>query len=310
MSEDEETLSWCCISCCASCGIASVDDIELEECDNCDLVQYCGDTCQELHRPEHEEDCKKRAAELRDELLFKQPESRHLGDCPICCVPLPLDETKSNMMSCCSKVICKGCASANMIRELEQSLLHSCPFCRKPVPKTEEECHRRRMKRIEANDPVAIYQEGGRHLMKGEYHRAFEYFAKAAALGDVGAHYQLSVMYRLGDGVEKDKGKEMHHLEEAAIGGHPCARHNLGCKEKEDGNIERAVKHWIIAAIQGHDDAIKCLMEAFKQGQVRKDDLATALRAHQAAVDATKSPQRKEAEEVERRRVLAKGKGV
>jgi len=33
-------------------------------------------------------------------------------------------------------------------------------------------------------------------------------------------------------------------------------------------------------------------MVAFKAGFVSKDDLAAALRAHQAAEDATKSPQR------------------
>ena len=82
-------------TCCASCGIAEIDDIKLVPCDECDLVQYCSDECREDHNPEHEDECKKRAAELRDELLFKQPESTHEGDCPICCLPLPLDETKS-----------------------------------------------------------------------------------------------------------------------------------------------------------------------------------------------------------------------
>ena len=37
-------------------------------------------------------------------------------------------------------------------------------------------------------------------------------------------------------------------------------------------------------------------MTAFKEGHVSKDDLAAALRAHQAAVDATKSPQREAAD--------------
>jgi len=37
-------------------------------------------------------------------------------------------------------------------------------------------------------------------------------------------------------------------------------------------------------------------MFAFKEGYASKDDLAAALRAHQAAVDATKSPQRDAAE--------------
>ena len=76
---------------CASCGIAEVDDIKLKNCDACDLVRYCSDTCQEDHRPNHEAICKEREAELRDELLFRQPESSCFGDCPICCLPLPLD---------------------------------------------------------------------------------------------------------------------------------------------------------------------------------------------------------------------------
>ena len=38
-------------------------------------------------------------------------------------------------------------------------------------------------------------------------------------------------------------------------------------------------------------------MERFREGEVEKEDLTSALRAHKAAVDATKSPQRKAAEE-------------
>ena len=85
------------LSCCACCGIAEIDDIQLVPCDDCDLVKYCGDDCQELHRSEHAGKCKMRAAELRAELLFKQPESTHMGDCPICSLPLPLDGSKSGM---------------------------------------------------------------------------------------------------------------------------------------------------------------------------------------------------------------------
>ncbi|KAK1733959.1 hypothetical protein QTG54_015217 [Skeletonema marinoi] len=66
-----------------------------------------------------------------------------------------------------------------------------------------------------------------------------------------------------GYGVEKDKKKEVYHVEEAAIAGHPGARYTMSGKTK-----------------------------------VSKDDFAAALRAHQAAVDATKSPQREAAEEV------------
>ena len=102
-------------------------------------------------------------------------------------------------------------------------------------------------------------------------------------------------MYYDGKGVEKDENKEIHHLEEAAVGGHPYARCIVGDYEWCTLNVERAVKHWIIAATLGHDDAIKALMEKFKMGYVSKEELATALRAHQAAVDAMKSPQREAA---------------
>ena len=50
-----------------------------------------------------------------------------------------------------------------------------------------------------------------------------------------------------------------------------------------------AVKHYIIAASQCHDVSIKALMGAFKWGFVDKDGLVAALRAHQDALDATKS---------------------
>ena len=283
---------------CAACGIAEIDDVKLKDCDGCDLVRYCSDACQELHLPEHAGNCRLRAAELRDEVLFKQPESTHFGDCPICCLPLPLGLTKATMYSCCSNLICNGCDIANKIREKEMRLEQSCPFCREPaLLSTREECDKRRMKRVAVNIPIALCDEGMVQFRKGDYFKAFEYCKKAADLGAVEAHYRVGILYGDGKGVEKDIGKEIYHLEEAAIGGHPEARFQLGCNEMDNQNVERAVKHWIIAATQGEDESIKALMDFFKEGFVKKEDLASALRAHQAAVDATKSPQREAAEQ-------------
>jgi len=281
-------------SCCASCGVTEVDDIKLKECSDCDLVRYCSDVCQKEHTSQHEEACKKRTAELREELLFKQPESSHLGDCPICMMPLPLDRQKYVMSSCCCKIICKGCAYANGLREREEKLQHSCPFCRKPVA-SPEQGDKQTMNRIAANDPVAMREKGMQQYEKGDYRSAFEYYTRAAELGDVDAQYELARLYQFGKGVEKDRGKEMYHSKEAAIGGHPLARRNLGIWNALHGNTERAVKHFIIGANLGDDDSIKSLMGMFKRGKVSKDVLAAALRAHHAAVDATKSPQREAA---------------
>jgi len=106
-------------------------------------------------------------------------------------------------------------------------------------------------------------------------------------------------MYHYGYGVEKDKGKEVPHMEEATIGGHPSARYNLGVHEWNNGNTKGAVRHWIIAANLGDDASIKALMHALRRGFVDKDELAAALRAHQDAVDSTKSLQREAAVEYE-----------
>eukprot|EP00984_Skeletonema_dohrnii_P005134 scaffold1813_cov134-Skeletonema_dohrnii-CCMP3373.AAC.3 len=257
--------------CCAACGNAEVDDIKLRKCTACYLVKYCSVKCQKEHRPQHKKECKKRAAELRDKILFKQ---------------------------CCSKFICKGCCYANDVRELEGKLQPKCPFCRHPNPNSDVERERNTLmvKRVEANDPVALYQMGGKRHQKGDYDGAFQYWTKAAALGHAGAHFNLSIMYQEGQGVEENQKKEVYHLEEAAIGGNPYARHNLAIVEGKSGRYERAMKHDIIAANLGHDNSLEHVIEGFKAGLVSKEDFAATLRAHQAAVDATKTAQREEAE--------------
>ena len=281
-------------NCCASCGIAEVDDVKLKDCDGCDLVKYCSDKCKEDHRPEHAAACKERAAALRDELLFRQPEGSHLGDCPICCLPFPLDPQESRLQYCCSKLICRGCSYANRLRQLQENKQQLCPFCRHPMPKTQEEANKIRMKRVEANDPAALCKMGLIHYDEGDYDGALKYLRKAAELGDAIAHYNLSVLYSRGHavGIEKDEIKEVYHREQAAIQGHPQARHNLGCHEANNGRFERAVKHFIIAANLGEDGSIQKLKKYYKRGDVSKDDFAAALRAHHAAVNAMKSPQR------------------
>eukprot|EP00984_Skeletonema_dohrnii_P005142 scaffold1813_cov134-Skeletonema_dohrnii-CCMP3373.AAC.11 len=129
----------------------------------------------------------------------------------------------------------------------------------------------------------------------GDYETAFEYYKKAAGLGHEGAHYELSVMHQFEQGVVKDEKMQLYHSEQAAIGGHPTARHNLGCNEMSIGRTDRAVKHWIIAAKLGEDDSLENVKMAYRGGLVSKEDFASALRAHRAAIDDTKSPNRDEA---------------
>ena len=102
-------------------------------------------------------------------------------------------------------------------------------------------------------------------------------------------------MHAAGKGVEKDEEKQVYHLEKAAIGGHPSARHNLAAIEEKNGNIERAVKHLVIAAKIGHENAMKKLWELYSYGSITKENLEATLRAHKAAIDEMKSPEREAA---------------
>ena len=286
--------------CCASCGTAAVDDVKLKKC-ACGLVNYCSIACQKDHRSKHKKSYKKRLAELRDEILFKRPDGSHMGECPICCLPLSNDSSKSSVMPCCSKFLCRGCNYANQVREIQGDLKQRCAFCREPMAKSQAEAYKYVMKRIKKNDPAAMHCMGKKHYDEGNYDKAFAYFTTAAELGNAGAHYNLSCLYRLGQGVEMDMKKEVYYLEKAAIGGHPEARHKLGVYEAKNRRLERARKHFIIAAGLGHDESLKKLMQLYANGYASKEDYADALRAFQAAIETTKSPERETVEEAIKR---------
>jgi hypothetical protein len=260
----------------ASCG---VDGVISEECS------------------EHDEESNERADELHDKKLFTQPEGTHRGECPICFLPLPIDRKKSMFYSCCSEIICKGCIYANTMNNKHDIVkAKRCPFCREPVK--DDENKKRTMKRVKANDPAALRQKGMEYYQNKEYDAAFEHLTKAAELGNDDAHYQLGLLYRDGEGVEEDEEKAVYHWEKAAIAGHPQARHNLGYYEEENGNMERAVKHFIIAANLGYDYSMKELWKHYSGGTITKENLDATLRTHQAAIDAMKSSDRDTAEAV------------
>ena len=82
-------------NCCAECGQEEGGVVSLKTCKSCKLVKYCNANCQHKHRATYKKDCKRRAAELRDEALFKEPPAKE--DCPICFLPMPI-----RLVSCIS----------------------------------------------------------------------------------------------------------------------------------------------------------------------------------------------------------------
>ena len=71
----------------------------------------------------------------------------------------------------------------------------------------------------------------------------------------------------------------------SAIRGEVLARHELGIIAHKAGNMNRAVKHWVISAEAGYDDSLTEIRECFMDGHAPKDDFEKALRAHKEAAD-------------------------
>ena len=92
-----------------------------------------------------------------------------------------------------------------------------------------------------------------------------------------------------------DEKKAQYYLELAATRGDAEARYNLGIFEKRAGNLDRALKHFMIGVVMGNTDSLSAFRHLFKVGRATKDDYAKALRAHQSYLDEIKSDQRDEA---------------
>ena len=118
---------------CANCGKEGGND--MNTCNKCDLVVYCNVACKKRHRSKHKQKCEKRAAELHDEELFKEPPPPE--ECPICMLPPPLygNHTGMTFFSCCGKNICNGCIYAME----ESGAKRLCPFCKSPPSNSNEE---------------------------------------------------------------------------------------------------------------------------------------------------------------------------
>jgi len=266
---------------------------------------YCNAACKKKHRHKHKKACEehvKRAAEreakLHDEQLFKQPPPQ-FEDCPICFLQMPHLDTGRTYMDCCGKFICNGCVYAFQSRVTKQE--HDvCPFCRTPPSKSDEEYIKRVQQRIELNDSEAIYDMGcryahGRYNLPQDQAKAMELWHQAGELGSSEAYYNIGHAYRHGEGVERDDTKAKYYYELAAIKGDPFARNTLCLIEVEAGNMDRSLKHWMIAVKGGNSNSLENIKFMYMHGDATKDDYNKSLQARQAYLDEIKSDQRDEA---------------
>ena len=277
------------------CANYSKEGGSLKSCAACNLVKYCSRDCQASHRPQHKKECRRRVAEFHDERLFKDPPP--LEDCPICFIRLPVSNTGKMYQTCCGKVICCGCIHA--VKKTDGGV-GLCPFCRLPPPKSDEEMMKRLQKRMDAGDGYAICGYGSYYAygMKGlpqDIDKALDLWHRAVKLGYYEAYHNIGYTYDSGKGVAIDKKKANHYYELCAMKGSLRARHNLGAFEKQVGNMERAAKHYMIAARSGGEKSLKTIRGFFMLGYVSKDEYANALQAYQRYLGEVKNSQRDEA---------------
>ena len=237
--------------------------------------------------------------DISDDKLFKKPPSKE--DCPICLLLLPTLASGSTYYACCGKVICSGCCHAPVYDNLGNEIIEEkCPYCRTPVPYSIEEFDERLQKRVVLDDAEAIftlgcYYRNGVVGFPQDYVKAFELFVRAGDLGCAEAYCNVGYAYENGNGVEIDTKKADHYYKLAAIEGNEVARYNLGNNEQRAGNMNRALKHYMIAAGGGHNNALKQIQKLFTNAHATKDDYATSLRAYQAYLVEIKSTQRDKA---------------
>ena len=289
---------------CANCGKEG-NEIN-NTCNKCKQVKYCDAACKKKHRHKHKKECEehirlaaKRAAELHDKEIFKEPPPAE--DCPICFLLLPTLDTGRVYMACCGKRICSGCIHApiydNQGNEIDEK---KCPFCRTPAASSDKENMERMFKRMEANDASAMYNLGvdyrdGNFGLPQDYRKALELWHRAAKLGYADAYCNIGYAYECGEGVKVDKKKAVYYCELAAIMGCINARYNLGIEEENAGNVERARKHYMIAIQGGKSDCLSEIKELYLNGHVTKEDYMKALQAYQTYLGKIKSVQRDKA---------------
>ena len=148
-------------------------------------------------------DCKKRAAEIHDEALFKELPERE--ECPLCFLPRPIKPSEQAYFSCCGKIICAGCTFTSYTTDSRRL----CPYCRGRQRISEREAIERLKKRAEVDDAVAInylgcfYHVGSMGLPQN-FNKAIELWLRAGELGQAAAHHNIGVSYENGEVVERD----------------------------------------------------------------------------------------------------------
>eukprot|EP00571_Detonula_confervacea_P003255 CAMPEP_0172322400 /NCGR_PEP_ID=MMETSP1058-20130122/45765_1 /TAXON_ID=83371 /ORGANISM="Detonula confervacea, Strain CCMP 353" /LENGTH=156 /DNA_ID=CAMNT_0013038133 /DNA_START=368 /DNA_END=838 /DNA_ORIENTATION=+ len=142
---------------------------------------------------------------------------------------------------------------------------------------------------------LAYFHAKGECGLTKDSGKALSLWLRSGKLGCAEAYYNVATEYYTGQVPGGNMLNTKHYWELAAMGGDTMARDNLGIFERNVGNIDRAVKHFTIAAGDGYETSLKPMRDFFKNGLVTKDDFEKVLRAHKESIDEIRSDQRDKA---------------
>merc|ERR1711865_1020468 len=133
------------------------------------------------------------------------------------------------------------------------------------------------------------FYENGEHGLSKNPKKAEELFKRAYDLGHPHAAYLLYELYS--DSVPNPV-LAMKYVEEGARRGNAYCMFGLAIIVRASGNNKETMRLYMNAARSGHATAMENVMLCYRENFLSKDDLATTLRAHQAANDVGKSEPR------------------
>lgn len=229
-----------------------------------------------------------------DELWKPHPPT---DDCPLCCVPLPLESTKRVYFPCCSMQVCYACSFEHHRSVKKLNREQTCAFCRAPSV-DRALCLKQYEKRLLKDDADAIMNLGmlyleGKSVQKDEA-KALSLVQRAADLGSSNALTYLGRLCMKMEGMPGfyGNGKCRDYLEQASKKGSVDARMALAHLELRDGNVDLAIKHYCLAAEAGDKAALKEIRKQVYEKNLAESDLNRIVRAHNKARDEMNSEQR------------------
>ena len=236
--------------------------------------------------------------QINDVTLFQLP--TRSANCPMCHIQLPHLSSGKVYMSCCGKVLCRGCIHMYQC-ESDNRNGSLCVFCKVPMPDSDDEVVKRYVKRIllyESGDSactLGCFYQSGMFGLPQSYAKALKLYYWAIHLHSIEACCNIADAYDRGLGVERDYEKAWIYYEYAAMRGNVNARYNLGVSEMLVGNKEKALKHFMMAVKTGHADSCMKIKQLNMNLHATDQEYLEALMTYNAYLVKIEGPLRDQA---------------